>query len=560
MFIRNPIRAIAVAMLAMVTVSLGCQSTQPAATASASASGARLYDGFGNYTRRVSTDSRQAQRWFDQGLQLLYGFIHDEAIRSFHEALAHDPDLGMAWWGIAYAHGLHINNPVMSAEQSEKAYDASLQAMKRLLGASAVEKALIRAVAKRYTWPIPADRSALDRTYADAMQSAWQQFPDDPDVGALFAESLMNLQPWDLWTRDGQPKGRTTEIVATLERIMELRIDHPGANHFYIHAVEASLDPQRAVPAAERLAQLVPGSGHLVHMPAHIYARVGRYDDACDSNVKAIQVDRAYFEVAPPPNFYSLYFVHNIHFLAWSAMMEGRYETAMQAARDLEHDIPESFLRDWTFVADGFLPVIYHVMIRFGKWEDILAEPEPAEFRLVSRAFWRYARIVALSALGRADEAHDELEAFEQAAYAVPDDWKVGQNMAHPVLVVARRMAKGELAYREGRLDESFALLREGIELEEQLVYDEPPGWMQPVRHALGALLMGADRHAEAEQVYRDDLALNHGNGWSLLGLEQALRAQGKTEEADELQHQRAEAWARADVQPTSSCYCQPGR
>jgi tetratricopeptide (TPR) repeat protein len=553
--------------LAAAVASAGCQSrstTTPTTTtadqaAPEEARGARLYSGFGNYTRRVSTDSRQAQRWFDQGMQLLYGFNHDEAIRSFHEAAKHDPDCAMAWWGIAYAHGLHINNPQMSAEQSERAYDASLEAMKRINNASPVEQALIRAVCTRYAWPIPADRKPLDLAYADTMERAWQMFPDDPDVGALFAESLMNLQPWDLWTREGEPKGRTLEIIAAIERVLELREDHPGANHFYIHAVEASTTPQRAVPAAERLAELVPGSGHLVHMPAHIFARVGRYDDACDYNERAIQVDRDYFAVAPPPNFYSLYFVHNIHFLAWSAMMEGRYETAMTAARDLEAGIPADFLRDWTFVADGFMPVTYHVMIRFGKWDEILAEPEPAEFRLVSRAMWRYARGVALSALGRTDEARAELGAFESAAAAVPPDWKVGQNIANNVMDVARCMLKGELAYREGNYEECFALLREGIALEDNLVYDEPPGWMQPVRHALGALLLGIDRAEEAEQVYREDLARNMNNGWSLLGLEQALRAQGKTEEADTLEAQRDEAWARADVQPTSSCYCQPG-
>jgi tetratricopeptide (TPR) repeat protein len=518
----------------------------------------RLYDGFGNYHRSVSTTSAEAQKWFDQAMQLLYGFNHDEAIRSFHQATKHDPDCAMAWWGVAYAHGLHINNPEMGEEQSIRAYEAAQEALKRIDKASPVERALILAVSRRYEMPVPEDRSHLDRDYADAMQEAWETFPNDPDVGALFAESLMNLQPWDLWTKDGQPKGRTLEIVDTLEKVLAINVNHPGANHFYIHAVEASPDPHRAIPHADRLRALVPGSGHLVHMPAHIYARVGRWDDASDANEEAIQADRAYFAVAPEPEFYSLYFVHNLHFLAWAAMMEGRYETAMRAARELERDIPEAFLRDWTFVADGFTPVTYHVMIRFGKWEDILAEPEPKEHQLVKRASRRYARGVALAALGRTYEARDELAAFEEAASSIPEDWLVGNNSAEDVMKVARKMLRGELAYREGRLDEAFSLLREGAELEDALAYDEPPGWMQPVRHALGALLMAEGRAAEAEQVYRDDLERHPNNGWALLGLRDSLRAQGKAEAASEVEPKLAAAWRRADVRPVASCYCHP--
>jgi tetratricopeptide (TPR) repeat protein len=521
--------------------------------------GARLYSGFGNYHRTITTTSPEAQRWFDQGMQLLYGFNHDEAIRSFREAAACDPQCSMAWWGIAYANGLHINNPVMTEAQSQRGDEAAREAMKRLDHASPVEQALIRAVAKRYAWPAPEDRSPLDRAYAEAMEQAWRDFPSDPDVGALFAESLTNLQPWDLYEQDGTPKGRALEIVATLERVLAIDPDHPGANHFLIHAVEASDHPARALAAADRLGALVPGSGHLVHMPAHIYARVGRYAEASDANVRAIAADRAYFAVAPEPEFYSLYFVHNLHFLAWSAMMEGRYSAAMDAARQLERDIPENFLRGWTHIADGFMPVTYHVMIRFGRWDDILAEPQPPEYRRFSRTMRHYARGVALSAQGRVAEARAELERFEAEAARIPDDWYVGNNPAHDVVAVARKMLAGELAYREGEYDRAFATLREGIALEDALKYDEPPGWMQPVRHALGALLMGANRPEEAEQVYRQDLARYLNNGWSMLGLENALRAQGKSAEADIVAGKRSAAWARADVRPTSSCYCAPG-
>ena len=530
----------------------------PTAVAAVGDTPPRFYEGFGNYHRQATTDSEQAQRWFDQGMQLLYGFNHDEAIRSFEQAAEHDPDFAMAWWGVAYAHGLHINNPVMSEEESRLAYDAAQEAVARVDHASPVEQAMIRAVAERYTMPVPEDRTHLDEAYADAMEQVWDAYPEDPDVGALFAESLMNLQPWDLWTREGEPKGRTEEIVAVLERVMELDENHPGANHFYIHAVEASPEPERAVAAADRLPELVPGSGHLVHMPAHIHARLGKWADASDANVAAIEADRAYFAVAPEPDFYSLYYVHNLHFLAWSAMMEGRYEHALAAAGELERDIPEAFLREWTFIADGFMPVTYHVLIRFGRWEDILDTSEPDDYRLVSRAHWRYARTIALSNLGRLDEASDELEAFERVVAEIPDDWQVGQNNANDVIDIARLMAEGELAFHDGRHDDAFDALREAVELEDALLYDEPPGWMHPTRHALGALLLAGDHPEEAEAVYRRDMERHPNNGWALLGLKQSLEAQGRDEQAAALDVELERAWVRADVQPAASCYCHP--
>ena len=523
--------------------------------------GANLYSGFGGYHREVNTSSTEAQRWFDQGIQLLYGFNHDEAIRSFEMAAETDPNCAMAWWGVGYANGLHINNPEMSAEASEAAYAATREALARIEHAAPAEAALIRALGERYALPVPEDRSHLDQAYADAMEVAWRDFPNDADVGALFAESLMNLQPWDLWTHEGEAKGRTHEIVATLEAVIRLLPDHPGANHFYIHAVEASPDPAKAVEAADRLVNLVPGAGHLVHMPSHIYTRVGRYADAADANARAIAADKAYFEKAPQPDFYSLYFVHNVHFLSYAAMMEGRYETAMAAARQLEKEVPPDFLRNYVQFADGLMATPLHVMIRFGRWQDILEEPEYPDFRLLSRAQRHYARGVAYSALGRTAEARQELEAFDETAALVPEEWKVGNNDSASVLKLARHMVLGELLFREGRLDEAFAALRAAIEIEDQLVYDEPPGWMQPVRHALGALLMSAERYSEAEAVYRADLVKNPENGWSLLGLEQSLRAQeGAQVEIEKLAARRADAWKRADVAPTSSCYCEAGR
>jgi tetratricopeptide (TPR) repeat protein len=421
-----------------------------------------------------------------------------------------------------------------------------------------VERALVRAVAKRYSWPAPEDRSALDKAYADAMEQAWHRFPDDPDVGALYAEALMNLQPWDLWEPDGTPKGRVLEILAVLERTLDRTPQHPGANHFYIHAIEASPWPQKGTQAAERLQMLVPGSGHLVHMPSHIFIRTGRYEDAAEANIRAIAADEAYFKLAPEPDFYSLYFIHNIHFLTYAAMMEGRCQLALEAARKIEQQIPPNFLKNYVTIADGFMPTVLHVMIRFGKWDEILAEPEPPAWRKVSRAERHFARSIAFSALGQTDEARREIERLDEATEELDDEWFVGNNPAKDVMAIARAMAEGELAFRAGDSERAFERLRKAVEMEEGLKYDEPPGWMQPVRHALGALLLAKGRHAEAEEVYRADLKRHPNNAWSLLGLQQSLGLAGKTEQARALDERVQQAWARADVRPVASCYCHP--
>jgi len=552
-------RAAAALLALSLAIALPGGCAAPRASFEPGASGARHYDGFGDFQRPITTSSPEAQRWFNQGMQLLYGFNHDEAIRSFQEAAAHDPEAAMPWWGIAYANGININDPQMTEQRSRDARFAARQARLRLDDESPVERALVAAVSERYAWPAPEDRRPLDEAYAEAMRIAYNRFPADPDVGALYAESLMNLQPWDYWTTDGEPKGRIEEIVAVLEGVMRRRPDPPGASHFYIHAVEASADPDRAVAASERLLGLVPGSGHLVHMPSHIFIRVGRYADAADSNVAAIEADRAYFAAAPEPRFYAMYYGHNFHMLAYAGMMAGQYERAIRAARDLEDEMPKGPLREYASLIEGMMPANFHVLIRFGKWEEILREPDYPEWRLVSRAVRRYARSVALSALGRTSEAREEMVAFEEAAAAIPADWWIYNNKVSDVLPVARCMVRGELLFREGRLDEAFAILREGVEREDALVYDEPPAWMLPVRHALGALLISAGRHDEAERVYRDDLRENRENGWALLGLAQALEGQGKDAEASAVRLRRAAVWTDADVEPTSSCYCEPG-
>lgn len=535
---------------------LGCQSTSSGRRAAADE--ARLYDGMDLYHRPIKTDSLAAQTWFDQGLALCYGFNHAEAIRSFEEAARHDPESPMPWWGIAYANGMNINDPVMSEERWQRAFEAAQEAQARIDNGSPVEAALVRAVVARYSWPPPAEQQTLDRAYAVAMQRAWKEHAGDPDVGALYAESMMDLQPWDYWTADGAAKGRADEIVATLEAVLTTAPDHPGASHFYIHAVEASGDPDRAVPAAQRLVKRVPGAGHLVHMPSHIYIRVGRYSDAADVNVLAVAADAAYLEAAPEPDLYYIYYAHNLHFLAYASMMEGRYETAITAARELERAIPQHTLEKYGALIEGIMPTTFHVMIRFGKWEEILEEPKRPEYRLVTHAVRHYARSIAFSALGRTDEARAESAAFEEAVARVPDDWMIFNNPVDRVLPIARAMLEGELAFREGHYEEAFAALRRGIAEEDQLVYDEPPGWMLPVRHPLGAFLMSTGRYAEAEAVYREDERRNRGNGWALLGLRQSLEAQGKSAEARALAPALAAAWHRRDVDPTSSCLCEP--
>lgn len=548
----------AAGLMALASGCAGDKRSEPGPEARKAAEPARIYDGYAGYARTVTTDSAEAQQWFNQGIQLLYGFNHDEAIRSFHKAAEIDPECAMAWWGVAYAHGMHINNPVMGEEQSRLAYEAAQEALARLDGETAVERALVEAVSRRYAWPVPEDRSALDEAYASAMGDVYGAFPGDADVGALYAESMMDLQPWDLWTHDGEPKKRALEIVEVLEKAMAIAPDHPGANHFYIHAIEASPWPEKGTAAAERLGGLVPGSGHLVHMPSHIYIRTGRYADAADSNVRAIEADEAYFAKAPAPDFYSLYYMHNTHFLAYAAMMEGRRDTALAAARKIETNIPESFLKERVKIADGFMPTTLQVMVRFGMWEEILEEPAPPKWRKVSTMEHHFARTVALANLDRTREARQELKKLERATKGLEDGWFMGNNAASHIATIATEMAKGEVLFREGKRDEAFVHLRKAVENEMAMTYDEPPGWMLPVRHALGALLLADGRAAEAEQVYREDLARHPNNGWSLLGLRQSLEAQGKPTDVDGLDQRFAAAWARADVTPHASCYCSP--
>lgn len=542
-------------ILAVLTPTVAAQA---GAGRAPGATGSRLVEGLAAHHFEITTGSETAQKWFNQGLMLLYGFNHGEAIRSFEEASALDPEAAMPWWGIAYANGMHLNNTEVSEEQWRAGHEAAQQAIRLLDTETELEQALVHAVAARTAWPAPEEQQPYDEAFAREMKKVYEQFGDNPDVAVMYAESLMNLQPWDYWTEDLKPKGQNEAFVAAIERALEMDPSHPQAAHLYIHALEAGPNPGGAEAAADRLLTRVPAAGHLVHMPSHTYARVGRYADAVTANEAAVEADDAFFKIGTPPGFYYLYHAHNLHFLAYASMMEGRYEPALAAAQRLERSVPDAELDAFASVIEGVMPTTYHVMIRFGKWEDVLAKQAPPAKRPMMLANHHYARGVALAALGRTEESREEQAKFEAQIPHVPEDWYVFANKAHDVLPIGRLMLDGELAYREGRYDDAWAALGKAIEAEDRLIYDEPPGWMIPVRHAMGALLMEQGDYARAETLYREDQVRHPNNGWSLLGLMQALEAQGRTDEAATIAPKLDAAWKRVEARPGSSCYCAP--
>jgi tetratricopeptide (TPR) repeat protein len=520
-----------------------------------------LYDGLGSYSRKVTTNSAEAQRYFDQGLSFLHGFNHRAAIRAFQQAAEFDPECAMAHWGVALACGPHINSIAVPPPAAELAWKELELAQKNAANASPVERALINALAKRYANPQPEDRSGLDRAYADAMRELWKKYPKDPDAGALFAEAMMNLRPWDQWTPKGQPNPGTDEILATLEAVFKLNPKHPFANHLYIHAVEASPNPERAIAAADRLRNLQPGLGHNVHMPSHIDIRTGRWQEAVDANINAVAADQRYRNVfGPAKGFLNVYVAHDRHMLAYAAMMTGQRDLAMKHIRAMVAEFPAEFLQEDALLAEGFVAMPLEVMVRFGLWDDILAEPDQyAENMPFTRAFHYAARAIAYAAKGEPDNARKAQSIFLERAKAVPKEAGVGNNTCEAIIAVVGRMVEGEILVAEGKIDSGIEQLRTAIEKEDALRYDEPPGWLIPVRHSLGAVLMKQQRFADAEQVYRDDLARLPENGWSLLGLAESLRKQKKN--ADEVAQTQAKfkkIWAKADLTITTSCLCQP--
>ena len=541
------------------------------------------YYDLGRHSRPVTTSSPQAQTWFDRGLVWTYGFNHEEAVYCFEQALRHDPDCAMAHWGVGYALGPNYNKPWEAFDEAdlrstlEHAHAAVARAEELAGSATPAEQALIGALRWRYAQDeLPGERQVWNEKYADAMGGVYQDFGDDLDVAALYADALMNLTPWQLWDlRTGEPAAgaRTAEAREVLDRALEAPAAraHPGILHMYIHLMEMSPFPERARPAAEHLRGLVPDAGHLHHMPTHLDVLCGDYGRVVASNSDAIAADERYLARNGAMNFYTMYRCHDYHFKIYGAMFLGQSEVALSTAARLADSIPDDLLRvesppmaDWL---EGFLAMRVHVLIRFGRWQDILDLPMPADPALycVTTAMLRYAKGVACAALGRVAEARAERELFRLAQAAVPATRMLFNNTCTDVLAIAGAMLDGELDYREGNIEAAFASLRRAIELDDGLPYDEPWGWMQPTRHAYGALLLEQGRVAEAERVYRADLgfddtlprACQHpGNVWSLHGFHECLVRLGRPGEAAIIEQQLKLTAALADVPIESSCFC----
>jgi len=520
-----------------------------------------LFDGLGSHTHRITTASPEAQRYFDQGLRFLFGFNHGAAIRSFSEAARLDPTCAMAHWGIALACGPHINFPLVPPPAAAMAWSELTAARQCSDRASPLERELIAALGRRYANPQPDDRSPLDKAYADEMREVWKAHPDDADVGVLFAEAMMDLRPWDQWTPEGREQPGTEEILATLDAVLKLDINHPFANHLYIHALEASPHPERADAAADRLRDLQPGLAHNVHMPSHIDIRRGRWFEAITANLKAVAADHRYRAIAgPPTGFLPAYVAHDEHMLAYAAMMTGQSKLAIEHVRALTACLSGDFMKEYGMMAEAYFSMPYEVLIRFGRWDEIVAEPDLPASMPFSRAMRHAARGIAFAAKGDVASAQAEQSAFADATKAVPkDEIAAGNNVAPAVLAVAEPMLAGEILYRAGKVEEGLAKLRDAVKAEDALHYDEPPSWLLPVRHSLGATLVREGRFTEAEAVYREDLARLPENGWSLYGLSECLRHERRPEEAAEVEARFRRIWSRSDTPIRSSCFCQPG-
>jgi tetratricopeptide (TPR) repeat protein len=549
------------------------------------------YYDMGTYSRPVTTSSREAQLWFNRGLLWRYGFNNEEAVRCFRKAIEHDDRCAMAYWGLSYAYGPRYNKPWEGFEENELSEALSHArrsieaALARMDGAAPVEQALIRALERRYQ---SAQRVSNDelRTWVDAfaqsMREVHSAFPDDLDVCALFAEAMMTRTPsqlWDLEMGEAAQGADTLETVSVLERALHLmdeggRVPHPGVLHMYIHAVEMSPHPERALRACDALRDLAPDVGHLRHMPSHIDVLCGNYYAALVANDRAVEADRKYLEREGPINFYTLSRVHDLHFKLYAAMFLGQYRPALEAANELLATTPEALLRmtspsmaDWL---EGFVAMKLHVLVRFGKWQEILDEPLPQDPVLysVTDATLHYAKGVAHSARGEIVAAEAERERFFEALAGVQVTRRIFSNKCTDILAIAAAMLRGEIEYRKGHHEQAFAHLRTAVELDDNLPFNEPWGWMQPVRHALGALLLEQGRVDEAVAVYRADLGLEStlsrvkrhpDNVWSLHGYVECLRRLGRHNELKSAQLRLDLAAARADARIAASCFCRVG-
>jgi len=514
---------------------------------------APLFDDRGSYHWTVTTKVAEAQRYFDQGMRLMSGFNLEEAERSFEQAEQLDPSCAMCAWGTALSLGPHINLPALP-DRTVKANAAAQRAQKLAASASPYEQALIAAMVTRYSDPAPTTPDAqarLDSTYAAAMHGVMQKFPDRLDAKVLWAEAEMDVHPWDYYSVEGEPRPWTPEIVSTLEAVLAKAPDHVQANHLYIHAVEASKHPERGLRSAERLEGVAPGDGHLVHMPSHIYKRIGRYDTSAETNRRAIKADDRYRAAVNPQGFYLMYVAHNHQFLMASCWMNGRYEEAIKEARAVTNVMPLDMLRQMP----GYdLIVAYPVwtLARFGRWQDVLQEPLPPSDFAYACAVTHAARAMAHASLGHMTDAAAERDSMEAIVSHVPAEATEGLNSAKQLLSIASGLVDGVIAAKAGKTDQAIVFLTAAVQAEDQLRYDEPSDWYFPARHALGDVLLNAGHAKEARAVYEADLARNPDNGWSLTGLAKSMRAL-KDKDASAAETRAEKAWKNADQKIAAS-------
>src|SRR5579872_5088400 len=515
------------------------------------ARGAMRFDGLGDAHRAITTSSAEAQAYFDQGIRLLWAFNHDEATRSFAKAAELDSHCASCFWGVALSVGPNYNLPFLSAERAKIAFQALQFAQNNASRSAPVEQALITALGKRYPNDRPLDSQStipILSAYAEAMTSVAKQFPNDLDVQTWYAESLMNLHAWKLWHADGTPAPGTEQIVAILQAVLARDPRHIGANHYLVHAVEAAPHPDIGLSAAERLENLAPAAGHLVHMPAHIYQRLGRYEEAAQANRNGAQADAAYATRTRPLDYYPvMYTAHNYQFLAYSAAMEGRRAETIAAAESSRGVASDEMLLKMPGT-DWYVAEMYVGRVRFGMWDEMLALPPPNPKLVGLTGGFLFGRAVALAATGHVDEARVILGDLQKLAASVPEDAIAGQNTVKDVLAIAIPIVQGRIASAEHRSSEAIALLRQAVAAEDRLAYDEPKDWLLPARHLLGAELLRDGHAAEAERVYREDLRQHPANGWSLYGLSAALKAQGKAAESTQVTRQFADAWKHSDI------------
>ncbi|MEH6542553.1 MAG: hypothetical protein V7721_01310 [Porticoccaceae bacterium] len=521
--------------------------------------GAPLFDGLGTHTHPITTEDSGAQRYFDQGLVLAFAFNHAEAVRSFRAAQRLDDNCAMCFWGEALATGPNINitskgKVIMAAEARASAYEALQKAVSRKDKVSPREQDYIDALTARYNGDPATDREPLDQAYADAMRGLANKYPEDVDANALFAEALMNTMPWNYWSEKGEAKPATREVLQMLEAALVQNAEHPLAIHLYIHATEASSAPEKAEAAADTLAHLIPGAGHLVHMPAHTYWRVGRYNDAAEANVRAAAVDENYIAQCNAQGFYpALYYPHNIHFLWSASSMEGRSAVAIEAARKLVTRVSVEQVRQFP-VVEFFRTVPLQALAQFAHWDEILAEPQPLDEFDLSNGIWHYARGLALLASDQVELAKQQRDALVErksaASIALLD---TNDYPASQVLEIADQLLLGEIAMHSDDADKSIEYFTQAVALQDALPYTEPPFWYYPTRQSLGLALLRAGRPEQAETVYREDLQQFPRNGWSTFGLMQSLRAQGKDSAADEALKAFEVIWQLADVKLTAS-------